>query len=383
MSRMLGRRDALISFASLVSAFGALGLGSGAVAACRREGVDPPDRGKILAEIVAVVIVPAYTEAALQAKALDEAVAPLSDAPSAESLSAARAAWKKARAAWKVTDGFLFGPADDLALTGGVIDSAADVAKVEALVAGTAPLVAEDVAKLGANQRGFGGLAGLLFDPSKDDATILEAFQTNERRRGALAKLLASDLRTKIDAVLAAWTQGPTAYGDQLARAGRGSSVYTSERQGVDAVVNALIAAAEVLIAVRLAKPLGIDKTPAVPAPALIESPRSDASIEDILAVLDGIEMVYFGRRGDAAGLPLADAVAERSPSTDTRMRSDLAKAKEAVRAIPGPLRTAVVERRDSVVAAHAAVREVKRCLTSEVAGALGTSVGFNVTDGD
>lgn len=377
MPRMLGRRDALLSF---VSAFGALGLGAGAVAACRREGVDPPDRGQILADLSAVVIVPAYTEAALQAKALEDTLAPLADAPSAESLSAARAAWKKARAAWKVTDAFLFGPADD---PGSVIDSAADVAKIETLVAGTAPLVAADVAQRGANQRGFGGLEVLLFDPSKDDAAMLDAFQTNERRRGALAKLLGSDLRAKIDAVLAAWTQAPTAYGDQLARAGRGSSVYTSERQGVDAVVNALIAAAEVLIAVRLAKPLGIDKTPAVPAPALVESPRSDASIDDMLAVLDGIEMVYFGTRGDVSGLPLADAVAERSPSTDARMRSDLAKAKEAVRAIPGPLRTAVGERRDPVIAAHAAIREVKRCLTSEVAGALGTSVGFNVTDGD
>lgn len=380
MPRLLGRREALVS---LVSALGALGLGAGAVVACRREGIDPPDRGKILADLSAIVIVPAYAEAALRAKALDDALTPLSDAPSAAALSDARAAWREARAAWKVTDAFLFGPADDLALTGGVIDSAADVAKIEAFAASSGALAAADVVKLGANQRGFGGLEVLLFDPSKDDAAMLEAFQANERRRGVFAKLAGSDLRAKIDAVLEAWTNGPNAYGEALARAGRGSAVYTSERQGVDVVVNALIAAAEVLIAVRLAKPLGIDKAPAAPAPELIESPRSDASTDDILAVLDGIERVYFGRRGDVSGVPLADAVAERSPSADARMRSDLANAKDAVRAVPGPLRTAVVERREPVIAAHAAVREVKRCLTSEVAGALGTSIGFNVTDGD
>jgi predicted lipoprotein len=379
MSPTIKRRDVLV----FASALGLLALGTGGVVACQRDGAEPPDRGKVLADLAALVIVPAYTDASAKAKALDDALAVLKDAPSADSLAAARAAWRQARASWKVADAFLFGPADDLAVTGGVIDTAADAAKVEALAAASTPLDANEVAKLGANQRGFGGLEVLLFDPAKDDAAMLAMFQVEGRRRGVLASLVSADLRTKIDAVLAAWAGAPTDYADQLAHAGRGSKAYTSERQGIDAVVNALIAAAEVLIALRLAKPLGLDKSPAVPAPELIESPRSDASIDDILAVLDGIEMVYLGRRGEVAGLPLADAVAERSPRADERMRSDLQKAKEAVRAMSGPLRTAVVERRDPVVAAHAAIREVKRCLATEVAGALGTSVGFNVTDGD
>jgi predicted lipoprotein len=176
---------------------------------------------------------------------------------------------------------------------------------------------------------------------------------------------------------------GWDAFGPELANAGKGSKTYVAERQGVDLIVNGLIGAAEILISLRLAKPLGLDKTPAVPAPELVESPRSDASVDEILAVLDGIEMVYLGRRSDRSGLPLADAVAERNSSADQHLRTLIVQAKTAVRAIPGPLRTAVVERRDPVIAAHAAVREVKRTLLTEVAGALGSSVGFNVTDGD
>ncbi|MBX3206340.1 MAG: imelysin family protein [Labilithrix sp.] len=379
MSRKIGRRDVLL----YASALGALGLGASAAVACRRDGVDPPDRGKILADLSTVVIVPAYGEASTDAKALEAATVALRDAPSAESLGAARAAWRKARASWKATDAFLFGPADDLAVTGGVIDTAADIAKVEVLAGATTPLDAQQIARLGANQRGFGGLEVLLFDPATDDAQQIARFQAEGGRRGVLASLVAEDLRGKVDAVLGAWASPPSSYGDELARAGRGSALYASERQGVDAVVNALINAAEVLIAVRLAKPLGLDKSPSVAAPELVESPRSDASVDDLLAVLDGIEMVYLGRRGDAAGLPLADAVAERSPRADTRLRSDLTAARDAVRAIPAPLRTAVGESREPVIQAHAAVREVKRCLATEVAGALGTSVGFNVTDGD
>jgi uncharacterized protein len=379
MSSKIRRRDVLLFGGSL----GLVALGAGSIVACRRDSTDPPDRGKILADLSADVIVPAYNDAAAQAKALEDTLATLRDNPTAETLAASRAAWKKARSTWKTTDAFLFGPADDLALTGGAIDTTADAAKIEALVTATTPLDAAATAALGANQRGFAAIEVALFDPARDDAAMLAAFQAEGHRRGTYAALVASDLRSKIDAVRAAWAQAPTDYGNQLATAGRGSSVYSSERQGVDAVVNALIAAAEVIISLRLAKPLGIDKTPSVAAPELIESPRSDASIDDILAVLDGIEMVYLSRRGDASGLPLADAVAERSPDTDAKLRSDLQLARDAVRAIPGPLRTAVVERPQPVIDAHAAVREVKRCLLTQVAGALGTSVGFNITDGD
>lgn len=380
MHTRLTRREVLLGSVTL----GALALGvSVAAPACERDGVIPPDRGKVLVDLAANVIVPAYTDAAAQAKALADSVIALRDFPSGEGLAAARGAWRKARTSWKVTDAFLFGPADDLALTGGVIDTPSDIAKLDALANGSTPLDAGAVAKLGANMRGFGGVEVLLFDPGRDDAAMLAAFESGDRRRGALAALIAADLHAKIESVRAAWAGPPADYAAHLARAGRGSSVYTSERQGVDAVVNALIAAAEVLIAVRLAKPLGLDTASQAPVPELVESPRSDASIDDLLAVLDGIEMVYLGRRGDAAGLPLADAVAERSPRTDERMRAQLPAAKDAVRRIPGPLRSAVVSQRDVAVAAHSAVRELKRILSSEVAAALGTSVGFNVTDGD
>lgn len=376
---MLARRQVLVGLAGLVLGAAVVDVVSG----CRRDGEDPPDRGKILSDLSAIVIVPAYADAAVKAKALEDAAVALRDAPAADSLARCRDAWKAARQSWKITDAFVLGPADDLSLTGGVIDTAADPAKIDAVVHAETPLDAAAVNGLGANLRGFGGTEVLLFDPASDDATTLAAFQAEGKRRGTLLALLATDLRTKIDAVSAAWQAPPVDYAKQLAQAGRGSSVYASERQGVDAIVNALISAAEVLIALHLAKPLGLDRTPAVPAPELVESPRSDASVQDLLSALDGIEMVYLGQRGDAHGLPLAAAVADRSPNADANLKSLLTKAKDAVRAIPGPLRIAVVEQRDPVILAHAAVREVKRALATDIAGALGTSVGFTVTDGD
>jgi predicted lipoprotein len=375
------RREALFGLAAL-----GIGIaGASVVAACKDDDktTPPPDRAKILADVTSLVIVPTYVDAANQAKSLETALGALRDFASVDSLAHARDAWKTARRAWKVTDAFVFGPADDLSVTGGIIDDAADFAKIEALAQDTAPLDANAVNRLGANMRGFPAIEALLFDPAKDDAAMLAAFQAPGDRRGTFAALLGADLRAKIDAVAAAWNGPPIDYANQLAKAGRGSAVYAAERQGFDAVVNALIAAAEVIISIHLAKPLGIDKTPAVPAPELVESPRSDVSVDDIVAVLDGIDAVYFGRHAGVGGLAISAAVAAANAPGDAKMRDSLPKAKDAMRAISGPLRTAVVDRRDSVVAAHDAIREVKRCLATDVAGALGTSVGFNVTDGD
>jgi uncharacterized protein len=376
---VIRRRD-LLAFGAFAGGLAALGA-FGAVA-CKSDTVDPPDRGKILSDISTLVIVPAYSDASTAVKDLDTALTALDGAPSAESLAAARTAWKKARHAWKTTDAFLFGPAADLAITGGAIDKASDIDRIDALVASSKTLDAAAVGGLGANQRGFGAIEVLLFDPAKDDRAMLGLFEAGGRR-SRLATLLAANLRTKVDAVRDAWAPGPVDYGGQLARAGRGSTIYAAERQGIDAIVNALIAAAEIVIALRLAKPLGLDRTPQTPAPELVESPRSDVSVDDISAVLEGIENVYFAKRGAAIGLPLADAVRERGSAADDKMRSVLAKAKEAMAVVPSPLRTAVVGQRDPVIAGHAAMRDVKRSLSLDVAAALGTTIGFNVTDGD
>ena len=53
------------------------------------------------------------------------------------------------------------------------------------------------------------------------------------------------------------------------------------------------------------------------------------------------------------------------------------------VAAIPVPYRSALVDQRLEVAAAHAAVKELKRILATEVIGSLGATLKFNANDGD
>jgi len=384
----LGRRQLLVGGGVL----GALGVAAAlgmtlSVPACKPSS-DSPDRAKILEDVTLIVIVPSYEDAASKAGSLASAVERLAMTPDTASLTAAQDAWRAARTAWKRTDAFLFGPADDLAITGGAIDSGpADVTKIEALIAGTAPVDDAAAGSLGGNQRGFVGLEALLFDPARPNDALVAGFAgaagSKAERRRTLATSMAHDLRQKIEAVRDAWLPARGDFAGTLTRAGRGSKLYTAERQGIDEIVNGLANASEVIISLRLAKPLGLDQTPQQPHPELVESSISDASLADIAAVLEGIEMVYTGTREGRTGLPLGDAVKEFRPEADTDLRKSLMAARTAVLAVPPPLRTAVTTNRDAAIAAHAAVRDVKRRIVTDVASTLGTTIGFGVTDGD
>jgi hypothetical protein len=385
----IGRRQLLLGGGAL----GALGVAASlgvtiGLPACQRSSSDSPDRAQILADVTQIVIVPSYEDAATKAGALATAVEKLAATPDTASLAAAQDAWRTARTAWKRTDAFLFGPADDLAVTGGAIDSGpADVTKIAALIAGTTPIDDATAGSLGGNQRGFVGLEALLFDPARTNDAIAAGFAgaagSIEDRRRALATSVAHDLRARIEAVRDAWLPAKGDYAGALTRAGRGSKVYSAERNGIDELVNGLANASEVLIALRLAKPLGLDQTPQAPHPELVESGISDASLADIAAVLEGIEMTYTATREGRTGVPLAAAVREFRPEADTELRKSLTAARTAVLAVPPPLRTAVTSSRDAAIAAHVAVRDVKRRIVTDVASTLGTTIGFGVTDGD
>jgi len=384
----VSRRQVLVG---LAVAAGSVGVGLSGVTllpACEKvTSSEAVDRRQVLTDVTTLVIVPTHEEASTTAAALVVAIEALAGGPSVASLEGAQAAWRRARMVWKQTDAFSFGPSADLALTGGTIDTGpADVKRLEAYLAGTEPVDDQAMKSFPANRRGFAGIEALLFDPAKSKDAIVATFTAAgapaDRRRAAVAAM-SRDLAAKIDLVRDAWLPGKGDYAGSLTRAGRGSSVYATERQGIDEIVNGIANASEVLIALRLAKPLGLDANPVAPHPELLESGLSDASTDDILAVLDGISNVYLTTRNGARGVPLGDAVHEFRPAGDELLRKQLVEARTALAAIPSPLRVAIVDHRSEALAAHEALREVKRRIVTDVASALGTTIGFSVTDGD
>lgn len=353
--------------------------------ACDIKPQEDADRQQVLRDLVANVMVPTYGDLADATAALTRATTALRQAPSTQTLAAAQQAYRTARAHLEASQAFWYGPADDPAVTSGIIDATpldgpkADGPKLEALIAGTGGVTPADVGRLGAAQRGFPALEYLLFDTLVGDSVLLERF-TSAPRRAELAESIAADLAAKCQAVASGWS-GPEGYARALSEAGVDSTTFRTQAEGIDKVVTGLVALTEVMVMRKLAKPLGAET--GVSRPELEEAPHSDLSLEDLRNNLLGIQAVYTGQRGDKKGMGLAEPVRAMNPKYAEDFEQALAGAFAALDAVPPPLRVALVSNRPAVEALLNAVRAVRHAIIMELASALGASIGFGFSDTD
>ncbi|MFO0609795.1 MAG: imelysin family protein [Polyangiales bacterium] len=370
MDATLSRRRALAALALVPLA-----------AACSETPADTFDRNAMLAAIADNVCVPLARATADAQRALATAAAAFADAPSAATLTAVRTSWRDARRPLKRALAFSAGPAETTRLRSAV-DWPGDAAAVERALTASDPISDAAVDTLGANQRGMPAAEYLLF--AGDEAATLAAFTTGPTatRRRDLLRAITAYGATRSAAYAAAWDRAMGDYAGQLARAGRGSTEFTTTRAAVDLVVNQLVAAVDSAASMRLGVPLGASEGGA-PQPDRVESPYSDASLTDLRALLEGADAIYTGALDGRMGLGVRDLVRSRSAAVDAVVRTRTDAALAAVAAIPGTLREAVTRDPARVQAALDAVRAWKRTLQVDVANLLGVTVTFTDADGD
>lgn len=379
-SHGLSRRTALTIFG--VGAIAAGFRGRSLVLGCLEREPDP-DRQEVLRQTVRIVMLPTFAELVEKTTALATAASQLHQAPSAEAAAKTRQAWRDARGVWKRSEAFLIGPSDDLAVTGGIIDSwPAATDKIDLLLEGTEPLDQPRASTLAANLRGFPGIEYLLFANSNEaeaDNNLLK-----DRLAGRRRELVASDcaeLAKKCAALNEAWA-GPQGYGHELAEAGASGKLFSRQRDAVDKVVTAMLALAELMQVAKLAKPLGLDTGGPI-RPELEEAPRSDASLQAIEQNLVGLKALYQCHLGDQTGESLSNEVRKISTGADETFLNSVDDALRAVRAITTPMRTLLKTNREPLLDLHTKIQTVKRSVAMDVASSLGASLGFGYSDSD
>lgn len=349
---------------------------------------DPPlaDRKQVLQDLAVNVVVATYQDVASETRQLSTAVSVLRQLQTADSLRAAQLAYRTARASQKMTEAFYFGPASDISVSAGAIDAwPTDAAKLTALLASSSPVTPSAVAVLGASQRGFPALEFLLFDSRVSDTEVLARFQnaSDGARRLELSESLAGDLAELTQRVSDAFSK-PDGYGFELANAGIGAKTLPSQSEGVDKIVTGLVYVSELMQMKKLADPLGVDntKTHGI-SPTYEEGPRSDSSLADLQADLDGIKAIYTGQHGARMGKGLGDAVRDMNPGADQRFMQALDAAYAALAGIPPPFRTALLTNPAPIMAMYSAVSRVQQSLMTDIASSLGASIGFGFSDSD
>lgn len=341
------------------------------------------DAKPVLTDLTTNVILPSYQDVATKADALKGSTAALAGGPSESTLAAAQAAWRETKDAWRRTEAFRFGPVETKSISGAIDYWPGRPATIEQAIAGDQPITVASVDALGSLAKGFVALEYLLFDNVGGNAAIL-AKLTGEggARRLQYIAAVAEILDGKTRDLLAAWSPSGENFAKELTDAGGAGALFPSSKAALDQLVNSASFAAELVTNTKIGKPFG-KKTGGVPAPEEEESPLSDNSIADMIATLDGVIAVYTGARGGVDGMGVSDLVRAKNASLDDRVVAGLADARAKILAIPAPFRTAITANPAAVETAYQSVRDVKNTMTTEVAGALGTTLKFNDNDGD
>jgi uncharacterized protein len=379
----------LRSKSSFRSLFVALSLALVSASGCSTTAHPATDSKPVLAALTDNVILPAYRAIDADAEALRTAARDLEAAPSEDTLTRTQSAWRAARKSWRHADAFRFGPVETKHITAAVDFWPAGTDVIDKILADSAPITAESFEALGANAKGFLALEYLLFDNAGGNAAVVATLTgaTGARRLGYVTAA-ADNLKTKTSELLRAWEPSGENFAKDLTLAGESGTSFPSSKAVVDQLVNSSAFAAEVVTNTKIGKPFG-KKTGDVPQPDQEEAPRSDDSIDDMLATLDGVRSVYLGTSGGGAspaGKPamgIGDLVRAKNASLDTRVVAALDEARAKVSAIPPPFRTAIVSQRDPVEQAYQATRAAKNIISVEVASVLGTTLKFNDNDGD
>lgn len=275
----------------------------------------------------------------------------------------ARKAWLALRGAWNRTGGFTLGPVVTQMQAPALDFWPVRPDSIEAAITGApAKIDATYIDNLGTSAKGMPALEYLLF-ASPEALTGPRCDYMVE---------LAADIEQRNVAIVGAWRDE---FAAALRTAGNGSSVYPSEKAGVDAVVNACIEGLYRIVKTKLDRPLG-NITGSDPDGALVESMFSGSGLADIAADLDSFESIY-------AGDGLASLVSAQNPDLDQRIVAQLASARAALTGVPAPLQDSVVDHRDAVQALRDEVDALRRLIKLDVASLLGVTLSLSDNDGD
>lgn len=289
-----------------------------------------------------------------------DAVAALEADPTATTLAAAQAQWRATRAPWEMSEGFLFGPVDTEGLDPSLDSWPVNVTDLDAVLASGNALTAGYVRGLEDNLKGFHTVEYLLFGEA-GSRTVAELDARELAYLTAAAAVLAEDA----DRLRASWDPADDNYAEVFFTAGS-NDVFISQRAALQEVVTGIAGIADEVGSGKMGAPFSDRNT------LEVESRFSGNSLADFENNIRSILHLYTGDYDGTTGPGLNEFVAERDADLDERVRAEIDAAIDAIRAIPGPFRTAIFDEPDAVQAAIDAVLQVRATFEGDVAGLLG-----------
>jgi predicted lipoprotein len=325
------------------------------------------DQSAVLAELVTTVVLGMAREMRAESVALYAALRALSNEPSPERQRAAQAAFKRATLAWKQAYAFRSGPFVSSEAFQRAAFWPARATSIDAVLAGAEAIDEQRIEGLGVDARGLFALEYLLFDP-KNAQSLGIASDGHGARARAYALELAANVRGYADRV-------------QRLLGGDGRSYAASFAQAGQRSIDALVAQALDTLEIVCGKFARIERArrEGVPLPFAVEGYFSGSSLEIVLAILAGTELLYSGSSSSSSGGAggsggrggLSELVAAASKPIDAHVHAMFRDARQGLRALAAPLEVALDTQPERFRSAAAAVTELRHVLEVEMQSAL------------
>lgn len=265
-------------------------------------------------------------------------------------VKAAGEAWKTSRKNWELSEAFLFGPAADHNIDPHIDSWPLDKSQMVTLLAEIKAGKQVNTDVLGYGLLGFHSIEYLLYELSEDGRTSRPHSLNYTAEELDYLCLVAEDLRNQCVCLEACWagTDNVTGkkqaileeaeldlgknHGWMMMNAGQSGSIYKTYQAVAEEIIQGCIDIADEVGNQKIGRPcMGT----AAEDRNYIESPYSLNSVEDFKDNIISIRNSYQGaKEGNAS---ISDFIKKNNPALDKGVRDAIAKAIEAISAIPEP----------------------------------------------
>ena len=301
------------------------------------------------------VVLATYTDLDNKAGDLLTAVKALEGNTNQASLGQAQGAWKATRKPWEQSEAFLFGPVDTQGLDPALDSWPVNRVDLDGVLASEQALTSASIDALEDTLKGFHTIEYLLFR----DGDQRKAADITPRE---LEYLVATteNLKSKTAQLRNAWDASGENYAAEVANAGDSSTIYKSQKDAMQEMVNGMIVIADEVANGKISDPFNERNT------TLVESQFSFNSITDFQDNIRGIQNVYVGKF-TADGQGLNEFVKGVDAELDARFQTEVQTAIDTIGAIPDPFRDSITAQRAAVQAAIDAVSTVQGTLENDI----------------
>jgi len=292
------RRDALLGLGALSLALAGCGGGDDSASGNQSGGTQSFAAKSMVDNIADTIITQTYANLNTKAQALLSAVTALKNSPGDESLmDAAQDAWRATRVPWESSEGFLFGPVEDLSIDPAIDSWPLNTPDLQAFLAANPNATQADIENASDDVRGFHTLEYLLFGDgvADNDKSASELTASEANYLVALAQALQAATQKLADAWATSYNGGDS-YTTTLKTPSTSNSHYASYGAVLEELVEGITGISDEVGNSKMTAPLGASAAGA--DTSKVESQYSWNSLTDFHNNIQSIMNVYTGKLG-------------------------------------------------------------------------------------